>query len=104
MPGAIVVEGVFVVRQARSHLGCCVLGERPIRVVLAPHHERGDGRGENDAAHPVGTVLGEVPGHFTAAHGKSDEGRVGELECLEERVQVCGEGVVDGSSAATTTK
>ena len=74
---------------ALEHLTVDALG-----IVVGLEQERRNRAEQHGLAHPRGAVLAEVTGDLPGAHREADEHDVLELEFLEQRVQVGGEGVV----------
>src|SRR5690606_16956112 len=63
-------------------------------VVVPLHEERLQRREERELGGPLGPAARAVPAELAGAHGEPDEDHVAQVEGLEERVEVGGEGVV----------
>ena len=85
--------------------GVAVLGDRSLdlledlsvdalRVVVRLQQVRRDRTEQRGLAHPCRSVATQVPRHLAAPHREPDEDDVVQVEMLEQRVEVGGEGVV----------
>ena len=98
--GAEEVAGEPVEEAARVGLeGALVAGDRGVVEgavgVVGVERQAGRDRGrEHRAVHAVGTVGAEVARHLAAAHREADEGDVAQVEPVDHRCEVAGEGVV----------
>ncbi len=63
-------------------------------VVVALHEERFERGEEGELRHALVAVAGDVAGELSRSHREADENDVAQVECLQHRVEVGGEGVV----------
>ncbi len=52
-----------------------------------------DGADQDGLDHPPGAVDAQVPGYLPGAHREPGEDRVGQVQVLDQRLEVGGEGV-----------
>jgi hypothetical protein len=77
-------------RSARGQGG----GVQALGVVLGLREERGDGREHHHPFDAPVAMARQIAGDFAAAGGMTDERHVAQVELLDQRGQIVGEGVV----------
>src|SRR6476660_7361905 len=93
-----VVEEVLEVRVAIVDDSRLDIGEDlavdALGVIVGLEQERRDGTEQCCFAYPLRPVGGEVARDLAGAHRETDENHIAEVEVLNQRVQICSEGVV----------
>jgi hypothetical protein len=64
-----------------------------LRVVVRLQQERRDGADQDGLGHPPGAVDAQAPGYLPGAHREPGEDHVGQVQVVDQRLEIGGEGV-----------